>query len=397
MRDGSAILTESLCEVLSLDLDNDELVVESGVQLGTLQDALIPSGRMLPVSPGTGFVTVGGAIANDVHGKNHDADGSFGDHVNWIEVLTADGQRVVASAEEHADLFSATIGGCGMTGIILSASLGLMRVEGDCVRVCESRISSLEEFIDQLILARQEKRYSVGWIDALSSGRSLGRGILESADLAPGYHNKKRGKPVAVPFDFPSISLNRWTVRAFNELYFRRVPSSGRQRDVPIRKFLYPLDAISHWNRIYGRRGFDQFQCVIPEDAALSCLSAMLRRISASGIGSFLSVIKTLGNEGRGLLSFPRPGLTLALDFPRRKDSGPLISELNRMTADHAGCVYLAKDSWLSADLFARMYSRLPRFQEALARWDPNGRFSSMMADRLHFRRPDTADETTSS
>jgi decaprenylphospho-beta-D-ribofuranose 2-oxidase len=385
-KDGTAVMTHRLKSVISFDPDNAELVVESGATFAELLATLVPRGLMLPVNPGTGFVTIGGAIANDIHGKNHDVDGSFCNHVKWIELLTADGNRHVVSREKEADLFYATIGGSGMTGIILSAAIRLMRVSGDCVRMTQSRMTSLDMFFEELLVARENKRFFVGWIDALCKGKNFGRGILESAEFKNEFRGLKPGRRVRVPIDFPSATLNAWSVRAFNALYYHHVPASGRVSEIPVDKFLYPLDAIVDWNRLYGRLGFDQFQCVIPDDGATEGLRQILGRISQSGIGSFLGVIKTLGGTGEGHLSFPIRGVTLALDIPRKKGSTDLMLELQRMTADFGGRIYLAKDSRMTSSLFERMYPNLPKFREALNHWDPDHRFDSVMSRRLSFR-----------
>jgi decaprenylphospho-beta-D-ribofuranose 2-oxidase len=383
---GTSIITQRLKSIISFDPDTSELVVEAGATFGELLAHLVPKGFMVPVNPGTGFVTIGGAITNDVHGKNHDVDGSFGNHVKWIELLMADGSRRIVSRDQDPDLFYATIGGSGMTGIILSASIHVMRVPGDCVRMTQSRMTSLNMFFEGLMEARENKRFFVGWIDALSSGEHFGRGILESADISEEFRGFKPKRRIRVPLDFPSATLNPWTVRAFNALYYRHVPSSKRVTQISIDKFFYPLDAVIDWNRIYGRRGFDQFQCVIPDESAFEGIRKLLQRIAQSGIGSFLGVIKTLGRPGEGYLSFPMRGVTLALDIPRRKGSSDLMLELQQMTADFAGRIYLAKDSWLTSDLFEKMYPDLPKFREALDRWDPDRRFGSVMSRRLSFR-----------
>lgn len=384
--DGTTIMTHRLNSIISFDPGTAELVVESGATFGELLATLVPQGFMLPVNPGTGFVTMGGAITNDVHGKNHDVDGSFCNHVNWIELLTADGNRHVVSRDKDADLFRATIGGSGMTGVILSASIRVMPVSGDCVRMTQSRMTSFEMFMEELLVARENKRFFVGWIDALGRGKNFGRGILESAEFTDEFRGLKPKRRVRVPIDFPSVTLNPWSVRAFNALYYRHVPPSGRVSEIPVDKFLYPLDAVTDWNRIYGRRGFDQFQCVIPDAEAPEGVRQMLHRISQSGIGSFLGVIKTLGGTGEGHLSFPMRGVTLALDIPRKKRSSDLMLELQQMTADFGGRIYLAKDSWLTDNLFEQMYPDLPKFREALGRWDPDHRFDSVMSRRLAFR-----------
>ena len=381
---GRAILTRRLSRLLSFDETTGRLVCEAGVTFADLMSVFLPRGFCAPVTPGTAFATIGGAIATDVHGKNHDRVGSLGDHVDWIDLLTADGETVRVSPEQRPELFAATVGGMGMTGVVLAVCLRMVPVPSASVDVRERRIADLDGFLAAFEEARRDAEFSVGWIDALARGRRLGRGILETAAFAPADPARTpTGKPRRVPVDFPGIVLNGVTVGAFNGTYYRRVPSAGRARTLPARQFFYPLDAVRDWNRIYGKRGFYQFQCVIPDAAAGEGMRRALEAISASRSASFLAVLKTLGGEGRGMLSFPMRGLTLALDFPRRAGTEALMATLERIALDHGGRVYLAKDALLSPDGFAAMYPRLDEFRAVLADIDPDGRFQSDMARRL--------------
>ena len=383
---GAVIRTLGLSEIGEIDESGPTITVEAGAPLIALYRHLVPRGFSLPVSPGTGFATIGGAIANDVHGKNHDRVGSFGDHVDSIDLLLADGSVRCISRSSDPELFAATVGGGGLTGIILAATVRLVRIPGDSVRMREQRVGDLDAFYRALEDVHLSQEFSVGWIDALARGSRMGRGIVESADYADERLAVAPRKSLSVPFDFPSISLNRLSVTAFNALYYRRVPRRGRTRTVPIDRFLYPLDAIGHWNRIYGKRGFYQFQCVLPKEHSFDGMRQLLGTISSSGQGSFLAVLKTLGREGPGLLSFPAPGHTLALDFPRRAGVEPLLRRLEEITLQFGGRIYLAKDAWLSADAFQAMYPRLGEFRRVLNRVDPSGRFDSNMARRLRIR-----------
>jgi decaprenylphospho-beta-D-ribofuranose 2-oxidase len=384
---GRTLLTERLDRLLSFDAATGALVAEPGVTFRDLVDIFSPRGFMPPTSPGTAFATVGGAVAADVHGKNHDRHGSFGDHVQWIDLQAADGETRRVSAESDPELFAATIGGMGLTGIIRAVGFRMIGQATPFVRVVERRIRDLDEFLAAFAQVRDTATFSVGWIDALARGTRMGRGVLETAEFAPaGSATLRLEKTRGIPRDFPTFALNPATVRAFNELYYRRVPASGRERIVPFRKFLYPLDAIHHWNRIYGKPGFYQFQCVIPDNAARAALAALLTEIAQARSASFLAVLKTLGREGRGHLSFPMRGFTLALDFPRREATADLIRRLEATTLTHGGRVYLAKDALLSPDSLRAMYPKVAQFEAVLARIDPAGKFGSDMARRLSLR-----------
>lgn len=386
-QDGRIILTERLNRILAFDQDTGEIVVEPGVTFRDLLDVFLPRGFITPVSPGTAFATIGGAIANDVHGKNHDVVGSFGDHVQWIDLLLPSGEVVRASPSENRAVFEATVGGIGLTGVILAAGFRMLRVSSNGVRSAERRIPSLEEFLQAFAEPPADgMQYSIGWIDGLAKGKALGRGVLEQAVPAATDQPEAPGRGPGVPVDIPGFVLNSWSVRAFNETYFRRIPTAGRERDLAYADFLYPLDAIADWNRLYGKRGFYQFQCVLPRESGERGLPRLLERIAGSGKASFLAVLKTLGGSGPGHLSFPMKGYTLALDFPRRNGVEELLDDLERTTLDHGGRIYLAKDSRLSPEGFAAMYPRLGELRSVLEDIDPAGRMLSSMARRLQIR-----------
>lgn len=383
---GAVLLTGRLDRLIDFDAESGLLTVEPGVTFRDLLHVFGPQGWQVPVSPGTGFATIGGAVANDVHGKNHDRMGSFGDHVERIDLLLPSGGLKSVGPSTDPALFQATVAGMGLTGVIMAVQFRMMRVPSNAVQLEERRMPDLEAFIAGLARARDEASYSVGWIDALGRGAGLGRGILETAAPSPEGLDARPARRRAVPLDFPAIALNPLSVRLFNAAYYARVPASGRQRRVTVEKFLYPLDAILSWNRIYGRRGFHQFQCVLPDAEAPAGLRRLLEAVSASGAASFLAVLKTLGGQGRGMLSFPLRGYTLALDFPHRPATAELLARLERITLDHGGRIYLAKDSALSAAGLAAMYPRLGEFRAMLADIDPAGRMTSDMARRLALR-----------
>jgi decaprenylphospho-beta-D-ribofuranose 2-oxidase len=383
---GRVILTRRLNRMLAFDGDSGVLGTEPGVTFNDLLAVFLPRGWLVPATPGTAFATLGGAVANDIHGKNHDRVGSFGDHLTWIDLMLPSGEIVRTTDSERPELFRATIAGLGLTGVIVGIGLRLMRVPSSAVRVRERRCRNLDAFLAALAEARQRATYSVGWIDGLAKGRELGRGLLEEAEPATETVTDTPQRARRVPMDAPGSVLNPITIGLFNAAYYRRVPVGGRERIVPYRRFLYPLDAISDWNRIYGRGGFFQFQCVLPDASAPSGIRLLLEEIAGSGRASFLAVLKTLGAEGRGHLSFPMRGYTLALDFPRRGGVEDVLRRLERLTLDHGGRIYLAKDAVLSPEGFRAMYPKLPEFQAVLDAIDPEQRLNSDMARRLKIR-----------
>lgn len=383
---GDALLTTRLDRFVSFDAATGDLVAEAGITVDELLRVFLPRGWMPPVCPGTAYVTLGGALANDVHGKNHDRDGSFADHVQWFDVMTADGQ--VRRVHPSDDLFAATAGGIGLTGIVLRLALRLKAIAAPAFVVREDRMGSLDDFLSAFGGRARQAGYSVGWVDTLARNGKLGRGILETAELAPigRSYIPDRMKGLRVPVDLPEFALNPVAVAAFNQLYYHRIPAAGRERIIALRRFLFPLDALQGWNRMYGKRGFRQFQCVLSDDQAATGIRKLLDAISASRSASFLAVLKTLGGEGKGCLSFPMRGVTLAVDFPNRPDAPDLLHRLERIVLDHGGRVYLAKDSALSPEGFAQMYPRLPELRRMLAEIDPGARFQSDMARRLRIR-----------
>jgi len=383
---GDVILTERLDRILSADWTKGRVVCEAGVTVGDLMRVALRHGHAVPVSPGTGFATVGGAIANDVHGKNHDRHGSFGDHVEWIDLMLPDGETRRVGADTDPDLFVATIGGIGLTGIILAAALKMRKVNSSAVDMKEMPARDLDTFLAMQEEARDRHMYVVGWIDATARGRALGRGILETADGSDSAVDAAAESRRRMPVDLPGFAMNRLSVGIFNALYYRRVPRRGRERRAPLTRFLYPLDTIEDWNRLYGKRGFHQFQCVLPDAESQVGLRKLMEEISGAGAASFLAVLKTLGGEGRGHLSFPMRGYTLALDFPAKPGLGELLGRLERITLDRGGRIYLAKDAVMSAKSFAAMYPRLDDFRAVLDRVDPHRVMDSDMARRLKIR-----------
>ncbi len=377
---------------VSFDESTGELEAEGGVSFAEIIECLLPRGFFLPVSPGTKFVTLGGAIANDVHGKNHHRDGSIANFITEITLLTGAGRLLTCSREHDPDAFHATLGGMGLTGMIVSARLRLRRVESAFFRVHTERARDLDDALDRFARTDRDHHYSVAWIDCLASGGALGRSVLMQGDHCPAADlpESLRDRPLqprlprkhTVPLNFPSFALNPLSMRAFNSLYY------ARQRDrvsiQPYDSFFYPLDAILHWNRLYGRRGYLQHQCVLPPERARDGLVELLEALSKSGRASFLAVLKRFGPQSDGMLSFPREGVTLALDLPNRGSTTlDFVRGLHDVVLKHRGRIYAGKDSCLTAAPFAAMYPRLDEFRRVKQRLDPDGLLTSSLARRL--------------
>jgi FAD/FMN-containing dehydrogenase len=360
--DGVLLTTRGLDRFLALDEERGLLACEAGVSLGEILRLVVPRGFFLPVVPGTKEVTVGGAIANDVHGKNHHRRGTFGTQVESFELLRSTGERLSCSLQENPDLFAATVGGLGLTGLVLRATLRLRRIVASAIDAETLGIRNLAEFFAISRESDEKFEYTVAWIDCLAKGSKLGRGILHrgnhAAEPGPLPPPAMAGR-ISVPVEFPVSPLNRLTLSAFNAVYHGKNRLSAGRHLLEPSPFFFPLDRVSHWNRIYGRDGFFQFQSGVPPDAAPAATRAMLTAIAASGQGSFLAVLKNFGSTSSpGLLSFPRPGATLALDFPNRGEpTRKLFRELYAMVRDAGGRIYPAKDALMPAEQFRTQYA----------------------------------------
>ncbi|MFE2264091.1 FAD-binding protein [Streptomyces griseosporeus] len=391
---GGAVLDMTgLDRIHAIDADTGTLLCDAGVSLHRLMEVLLPLGWFVPVTPGTRYVTVGGAIGADIHGKNHHVSGSFSRHVLSFELLTADGG--VHSVGRGTPLFDATCGGMGLTGVILTVTLQLQPVETALMSVDTERAADLDDLLARLSATDHRYRYSVAWIDLLARGASLGRAVLTRGDHAPldalPAGSRARRHPLAFrtsrlpapPPVLPEGLLTRRTVGWFNELWYRKAPRARAGELQPLAAFFHPLDGVPHWNRIYGRGGFVQYQFVVGyghEDA----LRRIVARISERRCPSFLAVLKRFGDADPGWLSFPLPGWTLALDIPAGLPGlAGFLDELDEEVAAAGGRVYLAKDSRLRPDLLAAMYPRLDDFRDLRARLDPHGVFVSDLARRL--------------
>jgi decaprenylphospho-beta-D-ribofuranose 2-oxidase len=378
--------------ILDFDPASGVLRAEAGLSLRTLNRVFLPRGFYSPITPGTQVITLGGMVAADVHGKNHHRHGSFGNHVLSLRLRVADGRVLECSPEVEPELFRATVGGMGLTGHILEVACRLHAVPSPWMKVESERVQDIDSFIDALKEAGPRWPYTMGWIDCLSRGRSMGRGILMRGRWAEPAE-ARRGLPrpqqrPSLPFVLPGFVLSRLSVRAFNALKYRtHLPRLWRYVGHP-EAFLYPLDAIGHWNRMYGPRGFTQYQCVLPDAAGRGAARRFLDLLTRRGGASMLCVIKDCGAEGVGMLSFPRPGISIALDIAIRDDTPALVDALNELVIAEGGRVYLAKDQFTRPEHFRAMEPRLAEFQRVRRQWDPEGRLRSAQSVRLLGDRP---------
>ena len=382
LNDGGALLVATgLDRFIALE-DSGLLRCEAGVTLAEILDVVVPRGWFPPVVPGTKWVTVGGAIANDIHGKNHHRAGSFGVHVTRFELLRSSGQRLICAPDSNAELFAATIGGLGLTGLILWAEIRLQRVAGAGIAQERIRFGGLDEF---LAIAAEDAthEYTVAWVDCLARGRRLGRGVYLRGTHAP---FRKVGRPLSgprfrIPFEAPRHLLNRATMATFNALQYRRGLAKRALTTVAYEPFFFPLDAVGDWNRLYGRAGFLQYQCVVPETPGGGAIRAILERVGTSRETPALAVLKRFGSiASPGLLSFPRPGLTLAIDLAFRGSSTlELLDQLDQEVRGAGGAVYPAKDARMSRESFRAFFPAWRTFADLV---DP--RFSSSFWRRVH-------------
>ena len=363
------------------------LTVEAGVSLSEILSVLLPRGWFLPVTPGTRFVTVGGAIASDVHGKNHHRHGSFSDHVKSFQLLLGTGEILDVSPSAHPDLFRATCGGMGLTGIILRATVAMRPVQSSNVEETVLRAPALDAALSAFT-DNAKATYSVAWIDLLASGSSLGRSLVMLGEHATDgvLQATSGGTGTAVPFTMPAGLLNKGTVAAFNKLYYARIRGDEAKHRVPFESFFYPLDKAAHWNRLYGKAGFIQYQLAIPLHEGPEILREIVGRIVASGLASPLAVLKVFGEANDNLLSFPIPGYTLALDFKANRRAFALADELDRLVIAAGGRLYLTKDSRMSADTFRAGYRGLDEFERIREDYGATGVFASAQSIRLGLR-----------
>ncbi len=390
---GAVFDMTGLDRVHAIDADGGTVLCGAGVSLHRLMEVLLPLGWFVPVTPGTRYVTVGGAIGADIHGKNHHVSGSFARHVLSFELLTADGE--IRTVRPGTPLFDATAGGMGLTGVILTATVRLEPVETSLMSVDTERATDLDDLMARLTATDHRYRYSVAWIDLLARGTSMGRSVLTRGDHAPlealaeGTRARRAplefrpGRLPAAPSFVPEGLLGRTTVGLFNELWYRKAPRARTGELQRMSTFFHPLDGVPHWNRVYGRGGFVQYQFVVGHGRE-EALGRIVHRISQRRCPSFLAVLKRFGEGDPGWLSFPMPGWTLALDIPANLPGlGGFLDELDEEVAAAEGRVYLAKDSRLRPELLASMYPRLGEFRALRAELDPRSVFTSDLSRRL--------------
>lgn len=375
--------TTALDHFIAFDEEHGLLRCAAGVTLESILRVMMPRGWFLPVVPGTWYVSVGGAIASDVHGKNHHLDGCFGQHVESLRLMLASGDIVHCSAQENTELFHATCAGMGLTGIIVDATLHLRRSNSSAVMQRTLRAGNLDE-IFTLFENHHSSHYSVAWLDCLARGKTLGRSLLYLGEHANDNTCHTPGKgSISVPFATPAFLLNRHSMSLFNSLYYHKPVKEAVEQRIEAKQYFFPLDSIQHWNRLYGKRGFMQYQCVIPDANAQAAVREILTRISNAGKGSFLSVLKKLGPANQNLLSFPLEGYTLALDFKFEHSTLALLDELDSIVLAHAGRLYLAKDARMSQEVFRRSYPRWEEMAKIRAQTGADRLFNSLQSRRL--------------
>ena len=377
----------------SIALREGVLEAEAGASLEEVMKAAIPQGWFVPVTPGTRFVTVGGAIASDIHGKNHHRDGTFGAHVEELELVLASGERRVVSPHHDARLFWATVGGMGLTGVITRARVRMMPIETSLMATVSHRVRNIDDLMAAMVRADDEYRYSVAWVDTLATKKSLGRAVLSLGDHArvSDLSAKQQQDPLhyepaqrlSAPSFVPNGVLNALTVRAFNEAWYRKAPGKPKHSIDTMSAFFHPLDGVGEWNRIYGRTGFVQYQFLVPDSAA-SLIPKVIERFANERVPAFLTVLKRFGEQNAGMLSFPSRGWTLAVDIPAGVDDlDDTLDELDDDVVGAGGRIYLAKDSRMHPRHLAAMYPRLDEFRAVRREVDPSGVFGSNLSRRL--------------
>lgn len=388
------IRTERLDHFISFDEQSGVVHLQAGVSLKDLMAFSIPRGFIPPVLPGTRHVTVAGAFACNVHGKNHFRDGDFAEHVRSIRLLTADGNVLECSPSEHGDLFWATAGGMGMTGIIEEITIALKPIESTSLKTTSYRVNSIEDMVAAFEGYRDVSDYMVGWIDHMAKDDDIGRGVFEAAS----HINVEEGgepcqkyvpakKRFSVPCFMPPFILNRYSMAIYNKLRFKKYDIARKSEIAGFNDFFHPLDSIGNWYKLYGKRGFFQYQCLIPESPdVVDHLHSFLSMLHKHRMFSYLAVIK-YHREGKGMLTFPLRGYSIALDFPNTAHVRKLIPQINDWISEHGGRVYLAKDALLNAQQFHHMYNvKAQNWQTVLRDIDPNARFASLMSERLGWK-----------
>jgi FAD/FMN-containing dehydrogenase len=380
---ANKVLGTSYCNhFIDFDEHTGKLTAESGITLREILTVIVPKGWFLRVTPGTSYVTLGGAIASDVHGKNHHITGTFGQHVTSLSIVLGTGKVVTASPQHHADLFHATCGGMGLTGVIISATIQLLPIRSSFINKKTIKADCIEAACEAFN-SNGNAAYSVAWIDCLSKGKSLGRSVLMlGAHAEQGQLEIDIKQTVSVPFATPSALLNSLTMKAFNTAYWHKSKHNQNQT-ISLMPFFYPLDAVGKWNKLYGKKGFLQFQCVLPKTDGVANMRKLLTEISKSGEASFLAVLKQFGTANKNLLSFPIEGYTLALDFKLSASTLQTVSRLEEMVVDMGGRLYLTKDAVMHEKTFKTTYPNWEKFEAVREKYGAIGKFSSAQSKRL--------------
>lgn len=383
---NSVLSSRLLDNYISLDQDKLLLRCAAGVTLGAILELIVPHGAFLPVLPGTRHVSVGGAMAADIHGKNHHGKGSFSDHVDSFRICLANGEIKQCNRTRNKKLFAATCGGMGLTGIILDITLKLMPISNDQI-INRTLVSKNLDDSLALLAEHNNSEYVVSWIDCLAKGDELGRGIVFVGEHAGEQETGKTGSPpgfsIPVPFHTPGLLLNRYSMSLFNNIYYGLHNKSQQAQQVHYERYFFPLDRIQSWNRLYGRSGFLQYQLVLPLSAAQEGIRKILARVADAGKGSFLAVLKRFGPGNDNYLSFPCEGITLTLDFKKEASVFALLDELDDIVLAHQGRLYLAKDARMTAETFKTCYPNWAEFLALKQQVDPDNRFASLQSDRL--------------
>lgn len=377
------VLTRPYNYFLSFDENQGILHCQAGVLLADILEIFVPRGWFLSITPGTKLITVGGAIASDVHGKNHHIAGAFSSCVIEFSLMTRDGKILVCSPNMNQELFRATCGGMGLTGIILEAKIRLQPISSSLIDQTTIKAADLKETFDVFEQFR-DATYSVAWVDCMAKGNKRGRSLVMLGEHEQNgrleFTNRKK---ISVPFDFPAFALNQFSVKAFNSIYYGKAGKKITNQSVDMDSFFYPLDTIDQWNRIYGKKGFMQYQFVLPLDRSYPGMEKILGKIADSGKGSFLAVLKLFGKNNDNWLSFPMEGYTLSLDFKVEPKVFRLFEELDKIVLDHGGRFYLAKDARITREKFQAGYSNIEKFRELRRMQKMNRKFSSLQSKRI--------------
>lgn len=386
------ISTQKFNNILFFDHVDGWIHCQSGAVLADILNLIVPKGWFLPVTPGTKFISVGGAIAADIHGKNHHKEGSFSNHLEFFTILTETGEVLKCSKTENTDLFWATCGGMGLTGIILEAKFRLKKIESAYIKQEIIACDNLKQMMDGFE-ASYDWTYSMAWIDCFAKGDNMGKGVIFRGEHAPieELPQEKQSQPLnlsnkrklGIPFYLPSFALNRLSIKAFNFLYNKLQKRKPSPNFVEYDEFFYPLDSINNWNRMYGKRGFTQYQLVLPKNTSYEGLNEVLEIVNRSNYGSFLAVLKLFGEQKQNYLGFPIHGYTLALDFPINKKVFAMLDKLDEVVEKYGGRLYLAKDVRLKPDVFHEMYKHKSAFVEVAKKYNPKEKFSSLLSERV--------------